>query len=233
MHCTFFDRFMPMATGRMVWVPFYAVIILMLLYRLGWRRGLMWIATTALCITVADQLCATLIRPIVGRMRPANELNPLSEFVHIVDGYRGGRYGFPSCHGSNSFALATIIALIMKKRKITLVMMVWAVINVYTRIYLGVHYPGDILAGGIIGALSAALFYFGTSAIMTRYGISEFREPHEDGGSSPSIIISNSLHHGTTAGGSIGMTNLHFPIVQSLPIIVLPATLLILVILSL
>ena len=83
-----------------------------------------------------------------------------------MDGYRGGSYGFPSCHGSNSFALATVLALIVRRRRFTFFILSWALLNSYTRIYLGVHYPGDILTGALIGSSGAAALYYAAARLF-------------------------------------------------------------------
>ena len=82
--------------------------------------------------------------------------NPLSAMVHVVDGYRGGSYGFPSCHAANSFAFAAAVALIVRSRRCSLFVFGWAVLNSYSRIYLGVHYPGDLFCGAVIGIIAGA-----------------------------------------------------------------------------
>ena len=77
---------------------------------------------------------------------------------HIVNGYRGGSYGFPSCHAANSFGLAMYVVFLFRKRWLSVFIITWAVLNCYTRIYLGVHYPGDLIVGGIIGGFGGWLF---------------------------------------------------------------------------
>ena len=114
---------------------------------------------TTLAITLADQLCATLIRPAVQRLRPANLDNPLSAMVHIVNGYRGGSYGFPSCHAANTFALVGLMLPIVRQRRFGIVMIAWAFTNCYSRIHLGVHYPGDLIVGATIGLAIGYLCY--------------------------------------------------------------------------
>lgn len=159
-HCAFLDTFMWIATGRWIWVPFYAALLYMLVRRYGWRGALGLGLVIAAIIAMADQTCSTLIRPMAERLRPANLENELSAMLHIVNDYRGGAYGFPSCHGANTFALATFIILLTRSRALGWTIALWALLNCYTRLYLGVHYPGDILVGGSIGAAIAAIAYY-------------------------------------------------------------------------
>lgn len=141
------DYFMYAFSGKLVWIPMYAAILYVIFRNVGWKTALGCIVTVALTITFADQVCATLIRPVACRLRPANLENPISDLVQIVNGYRGGRYGFPSCHAANTFGLAFFVFYIFRNRLLTTFIMFWAVLTCYSRSYLGVHYPGDLLAG--------------------------------------------------------------------------------------
>lgn len=118
----------------------YASILYVLLKNFNWKITLCCLTAIALTILFADQVCASLIRPAVERLRPSNPANPISDLVHIVNNYRGGRYGFPSCHASNSFGLAFFLVFLFRKRWLSLFILLWATLNCYTRIYLGVHY---------------------------------------------------------------------------------------------
>lgn len=158
LHAPYFDAFMKLFTGKWIWVPMYAAVLFAVVRNYRWRQTLAVLVCVALAITIADQVCATLIRPEVCRLRPSNPENPLSEMVHIVGGYRGGSYGFPSCHAANSFALASFLILLFANRKLSLFIFAWAVLNSYSRVYLGVHYPGDLLVGAIIGTARAWLW---------------------------------------------------------------------------
>ena len=151
MHAPAIDSFMMLFTGRFIWVPMYIAIVLMLLKTFGWKLTGVYVLALALAITLTDQTCATIIRPIVARLRPSNPENPLSELAILVDGYRGGRYGFPSCHSANSFALATFVSCLIRRPRMIAFIIGWAVLNSYTRLYLGVHYPGDLLVGAAMG----------------------------------------------------------------------------------
>jgi undecaprenyl-diphosphatase len=157
-HCSFFDSFMMLFTGKLIWVPMYASIIYLLVRNYDWRRVLMCLVTIGLIMACTDYMCNSLLRPIVQRIRPSGEGSPIADMVYVVNGMRGGGYGFPSCHASNSFGLAVYIMLLFRHRGLSVFFLCWALMNCYTRIYLGLHYPGDILSGILLGCLSALLF---------------------------------------------------------------------------
>lgn len=170
-HSPFFDSVMWCISGRWIWVPFYAVLAYLLFRLMSWKRASICLVTIGLIILAADQTCATLIRPEIGRLRPANLNNPLSSFVHVVNGYRGGRYGFPSCHAANTFALAVFMSLVIRHKWFTVMMFSWAFIVSYSRMYLGVHYFGDLFCGATIGSLFAVLFYYLQNYLFKRLNI--------------------------------------------------------------
>lgn len=170
-HSPFFDSVMWCISGRWIWVPFYAVLAYLLFRRMSWKRASICLVTIGLIILAADQTCATLIRPEIGRLRPANLNNPLSSFVHVVNGYRGGRYGFPSCHAANTFALAVFMSLVIRHKWFTVMMFSWAFVVSYSRMYLGFHYFGDLFCGATIGSLFAVLFYYLQNYLFKRLNI--------------------------------------------------------------
>lgn len=170
-HSPFFDSVMWCISGRWIWVPFYAVLAYLLFRRMSWKRASICLVTIGLIILAADQTCATLIRPEIGRLRPAYLNNPLSSFVHVVNGYRGGRYGFPSCHAANTFALAVFMSLVIRHKWFTVMMFSWAFVVSYSRMYLGVHYFGDLFCGATIGSLFAVLFYYLQNYLFKRLNI--------------------------------------------------------------
>lgn len=175
LHSTFFDYFMMTFTGKLIWGPMYATVLYILFRRFSWKVALCYTIAIAAAIACADQIGATLIRPAVERLRPTNINNPINTLVHIVDGYRGGRYGFPSCHAANSFALATFLSLLFAKRRFSIFVFSWATITAYSRLYLGVHYPGDLLVGGIIGVFSGWLMF-----IISKKIANELSTPRDD-----------------------------------------------------
>lgn len=156
------DPVMHTLTGRWIWIPFYALLAVIVWRRLGWRNALLAFLLIALTITLADQICGSVIRPMAMRLRPSNLDNPVSRYVSIVDGYRGGRYGMASCHAANCYALAVFLIRTLRWRGVAAAaILVWATVVVYTRIYLGVHYPGDIVVGAGVGMAIA----WGTSSL--------------------------------------------------------------------
>ncbi|MBO7601725.1 MAG: phosphatase PAP2 family protein [Bacteroidaceae bacterium] len=159
-HNAFFDTFMMLFTGKFIWVPMYLALTYVLFRNMTPKQALMCLVAIALVIVIADQMSSSLIRHSVGRLRPANLENPISNMVHIVDGYRGGRYGFPSSHAANSFGLAFFLLYLLKRSPIPTFIILWAIVNCYSRIYLGVHYPGDILCGTLVGLVAATVVWF-------------------------------------------------------------------------
>ena len=164
-HTLFLDRFMILFTGRFIWIPMYAVIFVIMMRALRPRTAVFYILALVAAIAITDQTCASLIRPVVERLRPSNLENPLSALTQIVGGYRGGSYGFPSCHAANSFALATFLSLTVRRRGFVAFIIGWALLNSYSRLYLGVHYPGDLFAGAVAGALIAGLCFLTVSRL--------------------------------------------------------------------
>lgn len=115
------------------------------------RHAVLVLAMVILAIIVADQISSGIIKQLAERLRPSREPS-LDNLLHIVNDYRGGMYGFVSSHASNAFAAATLLSIVMRSRMVTVSLFSWAVMQCYSRVYLGVHYPGDILGGIVVGA---------------------------------------------------------------------------------
>lgn len=158
-HSLYWDRVMQMISGKFTWSIMYLALIYSLWRSFGWKTMVIMCLMIILTVTLADQVSASLLRPYFERLRPAHPENPISELVHVVDGYRGGRYGFPSCHAANTFSVWTLMSLLFRHRRFTVAMLVWALLICYSRINLGVHYPGDLLVGAIIGCISGLLCF--------------------------------------------------------------------------
>lgn len=165
-HAAYWDIFMKMATSKIIWIPMYLALVIALWRTGGWRTMVVMVVMSVIAVALADQVTASLLRPIFERLRPANLDNPISAMVHIVNGYRGGRYGFPSCHAANTFAVVSLMSLFFSRWRFTLFIILWALLNCYSRLYLGVHYPGDLIAGIIVGTLSGGVCFLVASVVM-------------------------------------------------------------------
>lgn len=142
------------------WIPLYAVLLYLIFKNYG-KRGWFVVAGIAVSILLTDQITSGFMKPYFERLRPSQ--NPeLEGILHLVNGYRGGLYGFASSHAANTTGIALFIFLLFRsKYRFIGLMFVWAGIMCYTRIYLGVHYPGDILVGIVVGLVSGfAAFKF-------------------------------------------------------------------------
>ena len=143
------------------WIPLYALLIYLIFRNFG-KQGWFVMAGIAVSILLTDQITSGLMKPFFERLRPSH--NPeLEGMLHLVNGYRGGLYGFASSHAANTTGIALFIFLLFRNRyRYIGLMFGWAAIMCYTRIYLGVHYPGDILVGilvGLTGGYAAFRFY--------------------------------------------------------------------------
>ena len=157
-HNAMFDSIMWFCSGKLSWLPFYILLLAYIIYKYR-KQSIFIILGIALMIAISDQISSGLIKNLVERLRPSHE-PALEGLIHFVNGYMGGKYGFVSSHAANSFALALFTSLIFRNKIFTYSIFIWATVVAYSRIYLGVHYPGDVLGGIVVGTFSAILVFY-------------------------------------------------------------------------
>lgn len=143
------DVFWTIMSSNLVWTSLGAVFLFGISGR-GIKEKILIILYLALTVMLCDQVSSSFFKPFFDRLRPShcNEINGL---LHYVGSYRGGCHGFVSSHAANAFGIATYIILLFRSKRIVIPIFIWACSVSYSRIYLGVHYLGDVLGGAVLG----------------------------------------------------------------------------------
>ena len=156
----FVDYLAKTLTTAATWIPLYVSLFYVVVKNNDNFRRIICILTCAgLCVLFAGTVDDLLVKPLVARLRPTHDFQ-IGMLVDTVDGYRGGKYGFFSAHAANTFSIAVFFSLIMRSRIVTLLLVGWSLTNCWTRLYLGVHYPLDILCGLLWGGSVGTGIYF-------------------------------------------------------------------------
>ncbi len=156
----YLDRLARGFTNGWTWLPLYLSLFYLVIKNNERAVKVVFILCSAgLCVLLAGTVDDLIVKPMVARWRPTHDPE-IGMLVDIVDGYRGGRYGFFSAHASNTFSIAVFFCWLIRHRVLSVALVLWSFTNCWTRLYLGVHYPGDILVGLVWGATVGTLVFF-------------------------------------------------------------------------
>ncbi|MGL4852186.1 MAG: phosphatase PAP2 family protein [Phocaeicola sp.] len=164
----FWDGFMWVVTQPITWIPACLALLYVFAKNNTLQKLALLVVMLTLLITISDQISSGFCKPFFQRFRPTQD----PEFMYLVDvvnNYRGGQFGFTSSHAANSSAIALFFSLLMRRSGLTLSLFGWSGLFAYSRIYLGVHYLGDILAGLLIGCFSGIVIYLLYGWLEKRY----------------------------------------------------------------
>ena len=159
LHSDGLDKVMVLVTDMWVWLPLYLLLIYWTVKQYGKRCWWVFLAM-GLVVLCSDQLASHVCKPLFHRLRPCYNAD-FQDLIHLPKGMAGGKYGFVSSHASNTFAIATFLTPALRKYRpwTAIVLFLWAVISSYSRIYIGFHYPGDIVCGAILGILIGLILW--------------------------------------------------------------------------
>jgi undecaprenyl-diphosphatase len=155
LHTPFFDKLMWLITENYLWLPFYIFLLYLLIRKFG-KRAVLVILFLAIGVAISDLVSVNVFKNVFHRLRPSHAPG-IEQLLHYVNNYRGGDFGFVSSHAANTFMVAVFLLQVFRNKWLTLSLLIWCSLMSYSRVYLGVHYPGDILCGA---ALGSTLAYF-------------------------------------------------------------------------
>ena len=146
-------------TSGLTWIPLYVALVYLVIKNNESMSQIFLIIACALgCIFLADGIADYIVKPLVARWRPTND--PVIKYtIDVVDNYRETKFGFFSAHAANTMSLAVFLCLLIRSRLLNGFLIAWSLLNCWTRMYLGVHYPGDILVGLLWGVIVGVLVY--------------------------------------------------------------------------
>lgn len=155
----YLDGLVRTLTNALTWVPLYVSLFYLVIKNNDTATQiLLVVACAVVCLLLTGTIDDTIVKPLVARWRPTHD-PVIGSMVDIVNGYRGGRFGFFSAHACNTFGIAVFFCWLVRSRLLSTALVLWSLVNCWTRLYLGVHFPGDILCGLLWGAIGASLAY--------------------------------------------------------------------------
>ncbi len=153
------DQMVQILTSGLTWIPLYVMLFFVVMRNNETMGQIALVVGSAIfCVLFADGLVDGIIKQLAERWRPSND--PTFKYmVQVVDDIRPKGYSFCSAHAANTMSLAVFFSLLIRSKLLTITLVIWSLINCWTRLYLGVHYPSDILCGMIIGIIVGILVY--------------------------------------------------------------------------
>ena len=165
----FLDGFARTFTKVSIWIPLYiSLLFLVLKNNDNVKKIILIIVGAILCTVLAGSLNDMFVKPGIARLRPSRDIE-IAMLVDIVNGYRGGPYGFFSSHASNTISIAVFLSIIVRSKLLTVSLVLWSLINCWTRMYLAVHFPCDIFVGLIWGSIVGILLWYVYYKIIVRF----------------------------------------------------------------
>lgn len=153
------DQMVQILTSGLTWIPLYVMLFFVVMRNNETMGQIALVVGSAIfCVLFADGLVDGIIKQLAERWRPSND-STFKYMVQIVDDIRLKGYSFCSAHAANTMSLAVFFSLLIRSKMLTITLVIWSLINCWTRLYLGVHYPSDILCGMIIGIIVGILVY--------------------------------------------------------------------------
>jgi len=155
----FGDFLMPLVRDQRAWYPFYFLLLIYVIVKFKWK-SLPFIVLAVATVACADLVSSHLLKDLIGRIRPCHE-DRLAGIMRLRVGYCPNSGSFTSSHAVNHFSLATFFYACLKPyfRQWALLFFLWAALICYAQVYVGVHYPGDVLGGAVLGAGIGLVFY--------------------------------------------------------------------------
>lgn len=157
-HTPLLDSVMAVVTNGLTWIPLYIILVFVVCIVCPRCDALRIIACALVCVAITAGVDELIVKPLVCRLRPTHD-PAVMHTINVVGGIRGSGYSFFSAHAANTFGIAMFMSLAMRRRWLMILLIAWSLLNCYSRLYLGVHYPSDVLVGMVFGAAVAFLVY--------------------------------------------------------------------------
>lgn len=155
----FVDNLAVVLTSGLTWIPLYISLLYIVIKNNETMKQIMLvIGCVFLCVVLSDGVADFIVKPLVGRLRPSNDPLVMCT-VDVVNGMRSAQYSFFSAHASNTFCIAMFFSLLVRKKSFVVSMVTWSLVNCWTRMYLGLHYPSDIIVGLLWGGIVGSVVY--------------------------------------------------------------------------